>query len=61
MLLELTEARDASEEVGLVTCPNCRVAMRLAFMRPVEGESRLSEVAYRCPRCNAETKRWVSP
>jgi hypothetical protein len=59
MLPEMIDARDASEEVGLVTCPNCRVAMRLVFIRPVEGESCLNEAAYRCPRCDAETRRWI--
>jgi hypothetical protein len=44
--------------VGIVTCPNCLVEMpRLSAKR--SAEDTLSEVLYRCPRCETETRRWV--
>jgi hypothetical protein len=52
---------DRTDTVGLVTCPNCRVTMRLGAIKQVAGVSELREAAYRCPRCDAETKRWVRP
>ncbi len=58
-LIDLSGATGAA--IGLVTCPNCQVTMRRSLMRPVGGESELREVVYRYPRCDAETKRWVSP
>ena len=58
MPLELLDRTDA---IGLVTCPNCQVTMRLLAMKSVEGEAELREAAYRCPRCGAETTRWVRP
>jgi hypothetical protein len=58
-LIDLSGATGAA--IGLVTCPNCKVTMRRSLMRPVEGESELREAVFRCPRCDAETKRWVSP
>ena len=54
-------ASGAAPVVGKVTCPNCRIAMRGGAMRPVEGVRELREAAYRCPQCDAETKRWVRP
>lgn len=46
--------------VGIVTCPNCLVEMpRLSAKR--SAEETLSEVLYRCPRCETETRRWVKP
>ena len=59
-MLELIEARVASDEIGIVTCPNCKITMRPAFIKPVDGEGLLREAAYRCPRCEAETRRWIS-
>ena len=47
------------EVVGLVTCPNCQVEMRRVSTKPVAGALELREAAYQCPRCGAETKRWV--
>lgn len=52
---------DRAEAIGLVTCPNCNVTMRCVALKPVEGEAELSEAAYRCPRCDAGTTRWVRP
>lgn len=61
MPLELLDrARDAANPIGLVTCPNCRVTMRCVVAKPVEGEDALLEALYRCPRCHAETRRWIS-
>jgi hypothetical protein len=61
MPLELIDrARSTDSAIGLVTCPNCRVTMRLLAMKPVQGEDELREAAYRCPRCDAETKRWIA-
>jgi hypothetical protein len=59
-LIELIDdAKGADSAIGQVTCPNCQVVMRLGAMKPVEGAGELREAAYRCPRCDAETKRWV--
>jgi hypothetical protein len=44
--------------VGIVTCPNCLVEMPPVSAKRSEEDS-LSEVLYRCPRCEAETRRWV--
>lgn len=60
-VVDLVYARDVSDEVGIVTCPNCLVRMRPVFIKPVTGEEGLCEVAYRCPRCSAETRRWTRP
>jgi hypothetical protein len=62
MPLELIDRPGAADNsIGLVTCPNCRVTMRLLAMKPVKGETELREAAYRCPQCDAETTRWVRP
>jgi predicted nucleic acid-binding Zn ribbon protein len=62
MPLELIDrARPTNSAIGLVTCPNCQVTMRRVFLKPVDGEANLREAAYRCPRCDAETKRWLRP
>jgi uncharacterized C2H2 Zn-finger protein len=55
------ELLDRTDGIGLVTCPNCQVTMRCVFLKPVEGEAELREAAYRCPRCDAETTRWIRP
>jgi hypothetical protein len=64
LMIELLEdakhADGARIPIGRVTCPNCHIGMRSGVMRPVK-ESVLREVSYRCPRCDAETKRWVKP
>jgi hypothetical protein len=60
MPLELIDRSGATgAAIGLVTCPNCQIAMRRFVIKLVKGESELREAAYRCPRCDAETKRWV--
>jgi len=62
MLLDLVDRPGATDNsIGLVTCPNCRVTMRLLGMKLVKGEAELREAAYRCPQCDAETTRWVRP
>jgi hypothetical protein len=62
MPLELVgHSRAAGTAIGLVTCPNCQVEMRRIVLKLVKGESELREAAYRCPQCDAETKRWVRP
>jgi hypothetical protein len=58
-VIELVDSEQRT--IGTVTCPNCRVAMRLTFIKPVDGGLALRETVYRCPRCDAETRRWVSP
>jgi hypothetical protein len=45
--------------VGLVTCPNCQVAMPRISLTPPENEKPLRKAIYRCPRCGAETGRWI--
>jgi hypothetical protein len=30
-------------------------------MKPVEGQAKLREASYRCPRCGADTMRWIGP
>jgi hypothetical protein len=45
--------------VGLVTCPNCRVEMPRISLQPSEAEN-LHEAVYRCPKCEAETRRWIA-
>lgn len=52
---------DRNDAIGLVTCPNCKVKMRFVVSKPIEGETELREAAYRCPRCDAATKRWIRP
>ncbi|SHN80532.1 hypothetical protein SAMN05444170_4409 [Bradyrhizobium erythrophlei] len=62
MPLELIERSGAADNsIGRVTCPNCRLTMRLLAMKLVKGEAELREAAYRCPQCDAETRRWVRP
>jgi hypothetical protein len=57
MPLDLIDRPGATDNsIGLVTCPNCQVTMRLLGMKPVKGE-----YDYRCPQCDAETTRWVRP
>jgi hypothetical protein len=48
----------ASRPIGLVTCPNCRVVMPRISLQPWDAEN-LHEAIYRCPRCEAETRRWI--
>ena len=47
--------------IGQVTCPNCQVAMSRIALKSSDGEQSLNEAIYRCPECEAETKRWISP
>jgi hypothetical protein len=44
--------------IGLVTCPNCQVAMPRISLQPADQEN-LHGAIYRCPRCDAETRRWI--
>jgi hypothetical protein len=46
--------------VGLVTCPNCMVVMPRVSLKSSEAEKTLCEAIYRCPRCDAETRRWIA-
>jgi hypothetical protein len=50
---------NTSQQVGLVTCSNCRVLMPRISLRGMEIEKGLNEAVYRCPQCNTETKRWI--
>jgi hypothetical protein len=45
--------------VGLVTCPNCMVAMLRVSLKRSETEKTLHEASYHCPRCDTETRRWI--
>jgi hypothetical protein len=48
-----------SEPVGVVTCPNCLVSMPRISLKGPEDNTVLREAMYRCPRCDAETRRWI--
>ena len=48
------------QAVGLVSCPNCEVAMVCISLKALEDNNDLHEAVYRCPRCRTETKRWKS-
>ena len=62
MPLELLDLpRAGKNSIGIVTCPNCQVTMQLVTMKPVEGQAKLREASYRCPRCGADTTRWIGP
>ena len=45
--------------VGVVTCPNCLVEMPRISLKRLEDGKALREAIYRCPRCDAETRRWI--
>jgi len=45
------------KQAAIVTCPNCRVAMRLSRAEPLLFASDVLEMVYECPKCHAETKR----
>jgi hypothetical protein len=45
--------------VGVVTCPNCLVAMPRISLKGPEDNTALREATYHCPRCDAETRRWI--
>jgi hypothetical protein len=45
--------------IGLVTCPNCRVEMPRVSLTDPEDAKALRAAIYRCPRCDAETRRWI--
>jgi len=47
--------------IGIVTCPNCRVEMPRVSLRASETDVPLYEAVYRCPQCETETKRWITP
>ena len=50
---------DPSMPIGQVTCPNCLVIMgRVALGLPI-GTQVFGRPRYRCPRCDAETIRWI--
>jgi hypothetical protein len=44
--------------VGLVTCPNCRVVMARVSLKGSEDPA-LYEAAFHCPKCAAQTRRWI--
>ena len=50
---------EISHPIGLVTCPNCRVEMPRISLTEPEDEKALRKAIYRCPRCGAETGRWI--
>lgn len=50
---------DVNQPVGLVTCPNCLVLMARISLKSLPSEKTLHEATYRCPRCGAETRRWI--
>ena len=41
-VVDLVHARDVRDEVGIVTCPNCRLRMRPVFIKPGDGEEDLA-------------------
>jgi transposase-like protein len=57
----LKENRPEGSAIGQVTCPNCQVPMNRTALKSSDGGQSLSEAIYRCPECEAETKRWISP
>jgi hypothetical protein len=50
---------DVNQPVGLVTCPNCLVLMVRISLKSSESEKTLHEATHRCPKCSAETRRWI--
>jgi hypothetical protein len=50
---------DVNGPIGVVTCPNCVVAMPRISLKGPEDNSALREATYHCPRCDAETRRWI--
>jgi hypothetical protein len=59
VLVQPQSDRDGSNRpIGLVTCPNCQVAMPRISLRPSDAEN-LYESIHRCPKCETETRRWI--
>jgi hypothetical protein len=50
---------EVCQQVGLVTCPNCQVLMPRISLEAPEAGNALRKALYRCPRCGAETARWI--
>jgi hypothetical protein len=45
--------------IGQVTCPNCLVTMERTALGKAAAITGLRAGTYRCPRCDAETVRWI--
>ena len=45
--------------IGQVTCPNCLVMMDRTALGKADASTGLRAGTYRCPRCEAETIRWI--
>jgi hypothetical protein len=45
--------------IGQVTCPNCLLIMGRIALGKAEAGTGLRAGTYRCPRCEAETVRWI--
>jgi hypothetical protein len=45
--------------IGQVTCPNCLVLMSRISLGEADEQTGLRTATYRCPRCEAQTTRWI--
>ena len=45
--------------IGQVTCPNCLLIMDRIALGKADAGTGLRAGTYRCPRCEAETTRWI--
>jgi hypothetical protein len=44
---------------GKLVCANCHVAMSRRLLKKPDSETGLTEVTYRCPKCDAMVNRWI--
>jgi len=44
-----------------VKCPNCRTDMTVKTVLPSPLDKDFLEITYACPRCQAETTRYLKP
>ena len=50
---------DLHMPIGQVTCPNCLVMMGRVAFGHADRDTGVRSATYRCPRCDAETIRWI--
>jgi rubredoxin len=50
----------SARPIGMVTCPNCRVAMERVQLKRLDGQ-KLHPAIFRCPECHAKTRRFIIP
>jgi rubrerythrin len=49
----------SAHPIGIVTCPNCRVMMARVSLKRLDGTV-FNEATFRCPKCQAETRRFMT-